>query len=70
MGRARDAILAGEFPAYLRTFFKGYYGDVGYPEWIVNALRSVGVDLLEGEAVDGVKVVHGDGAKWEYSDKS
>lgn len=67
MGRARDAIMAGAFPAYLRKFFKDYYGDVGYPEWIVNALRSVGVDLLEGE---DVQVVQGDGAKWEYSDKS
>lgn len=67
MGRARDAIMAGEFPAFLQNFFKKYYGDVGYPKWIVSALQSVGVDLLEGE---NVQVVQGDGAKWEYSDKS
>ncbi|KAF7981851.1 hypothetical protein HWV62_31393 [Athelia sp. TMB] len=67
MGRARDAIMAGEFPAFLHNFFKRYYGDVGYPEWIVSALQSVGVDLLEGE---NVQMVQGDGAKWEYSDKS
>ncbi|KAE9411452.1 tRNA-guanine transglycosylase [Gymnopus androsaceus JB14] len=38
---------------------------VVYPEWCVNALRSVGVDLLENM---DVPVVPGGGAKWEYSD--
>jgi hypothetical protein len=67
VGQARDAILAGTFPHYLQTFFANYFGDDGYPEWCVNALQSVGVDLLEGKRV---KVVPGDGAKWEYSDAS
>ncbi|KAF9012355.1 tRNA-guanine(15) transglycosylase-like protein [Cyathus striatus] len=67
MGNAREAILAGTFPQYLRTFFAEYFGDAGYPEWCVNALRSVGVDLLENSSV---KVVPGNGAKWEYSDAS
>ncbi|KAJ7287497.1 tRNA-guanine(15) transglycosylase-like protein [Mycena rebaudengoi] len=62
MGKARDAILNGTFPDYLRTFFSNYFEDVGYPEWCVNALRSVGVDLLEGS---NIKVVPGGGAKWE-----
>ncbi|KAJ7497330.1 tRNA-guanine(15) transglycosylase-like protein [Mycena latifolia] len=62
MGGARDAILNGTFPDYLRTFFANYFGDVGYPEWCVNALRSVGVDLLDG---NDIKVVPGSGAKWE-----
>ncbi|KAJ7924849.1 queuine tRNA-ribosyltransferase [Mycena leptocephala] len=62
MGGARDAILNGTFPDYLRTFFANYFGDVGYPEWCVNALRSVGVDLLEKS---DIKVVPGSGAKWE-----
>lgn len=65
MGGARDAILEGRFPKYLRTFFRNYFGDRGYPEWCVNALRSVGVDLLQGEHVP---VIPGRGAKWEYSD--
>jgi len=65
MGGARDAILGGTFPGYLRTFFKNYFGDQGYPEWCVNALRSVGVDLLQDE---DVPVISGAGAKWEYSD--
>ncbi|KAJ7703159.1 tRNA-guanine(15) transglycosylase-like protein [Mycena rosella] len=61
MGGARDAILNGTFPDYLRTFFANYFD--AYPEWCVNALRSVGVDLV-GEG-SNVKVVPGSGAKWE-----
>ena len=66
MGQARDSIIDGTFPAYLHRFFADYFGDAGYPEWCVSALRSVGVDLLEGNP--DAKVVKGDGAKWEYSD--
>ncbi|KAG1751579.1 tRNA-guanine(15) transglycosylase-like protein [Suillus paluster] len=65
MGSARDAILEGRFPEYLRSFFYNYFGDTGYPEWCVNALRSVGVDLMQG--VD-VPLIQGSGVKWEYSD--
>ena len=67
MGRAREAIIAGTFPTYLKTWFADYFGAKGYPEWCVNALRSVGVDLLEGR--ENVKVVEGDGANWEYSEQ-
>lgn len=66
MGRARTAIIDGTFPQYLRSFFAEYFGDSGYPEWCVNALRTVGVDLLENT---DVKVLPGQGAKWEYADK-
>jgi hypothetical protein len=65
MGRARDAIVEGKFPEYLRTFFKDYFGEAGYPQWCVDALRSVNVDLLEGD----IKVVQGNGAKWEYASR-
>ncbi|TFK54459.1 tRNA-guanine transglycosylase [Heliocybe sulcata] len=65
MGGARDAIMQGTFPAYLHKFFDNYFGDVGYPEWCVNALRSVGVDLLEGK--ENAKVIPGDGGNWDYS---
>lgn len=67
MGRARAAIVAGTYPDYLRTFFAEYFGDASYPEWCVNALRSVGVDLLEDKDIE---VIPGSGAKWEYSDAS
>lgn len=67
MRRARDSIIEGRFPDYLRIFFRDYFGDQGYPEWCVNALRTVGVDLLErGE----VPLIPGSGAKWEYSDSA
>ncbi|TFK75401.1 tRNA-guanine transglycosylase [Pluteus cervinus] len=64
MGRARTAIMEGTFPEYLLSFFKQYFGDNGYPEWCVNALRTVGVDLLR----EGGKVISGSGAKWEYAE--
>jgi hypothetical protein len=66
LGGARDAIIDGTFPAYLRTFFSRYFSSAAYPSWCVDALRSVGVDLLEG--VENAKVVEGGGARWEYSD--
>jgi hypothetical protein len=66
MGRAREAIISQTFPQYLKTFFAQYFGETGYPEWCVNALRSVGVDLLEGR--EDMKVIQGSGAKWEYAD--
>lgn len=65
MGIARTAIVAGTFPDYLHKFFAEYFGNAGYPEWCVNALRSVGVDLLEGSK--NIRVVSGSGAKWDYS---
>ena len=52
MGQARDAILRDKFPQYLRKFFKNYFGKTGYPDWCVNALRSVGVDLLIADKED------------------
>ena len=64
MGRAREAIIAGTFPDYLKHFFRSYFGNAGYPEWCVNALRSVGVDLLEG--ID-IPVLSGNATKWEYA---
>ncbi|KAF7782576.1 hypothetical protein Agabi119p4_1952 [Agaricus bisporus var. burnettii] len=67
MGRVRTAIIEDSFPTYLRSFFADYFGDTGYPEWCVNALRSVGVDLLDGK---DIQTVRGSGAKWEYSDAS
>lgn len=47
MASAREAILEDRFPAFLREFYARLYGDKSkYPNWIVNALRGVGVDLL------------------------
>ncbi|KDR75869.1 hypothetical protein GALMADRAFT_68696 [Galerina marginata CBS 339.88] len=65
MGCAREAIITGTFPDYLQLFFSRYFGSSGYPEWCVNALRSVGVDLLQGNP--DAKIIPGSGAKWEYA---
>lgn len=57
------------FPDYLRSFFATYFrGSDGpvYPKWCVDALRSVGVDILEG--IENPKILLGNGAKWEYAD--
>ncbi|KAI6812215.1 Queuine tRNA-ribosyltransferase catalytic [Hortaea werneckii] len=48
MRRAREAIVDQRYPEFLRSYFGGLYaGDKSkYPEWAVEALRGVGVDLL------------------------
>lgn len=48
MREAREAIIADEFPAFIREFFGRLYPEkTRYPDWAVTALRRVGVDLLE-----------------------
>ena len=71
MADARKAICSDTFPTYVRDFFSRYFGgpNDAYPRWCVDALRSVGIDLLEGEEGAERRVVEGDGAKWEYSDR-
>ena len=59
----REAVTSHFHPE--KSFFAEYFGDVGYPRWCVDALRSVGVDLLEGR--EGVPIIEGNGAKWEYA---
>jgi tRNA-guanine transglycosylase len=47
MRDVRAAIIADEYPAFLRQFFANLYSDKSmYPDWAVGALRGVGVDLL------------------------
>lgn len=50
MRTARAAILRDEYPAFVRQFFHDWYsGDkTQYPKWAVDALRTVGIELLEG----------------------
>lgn len=46
MREIRQAIIEDRFPAYIREFFAGLYEDkTQYPEWAVNALKMVNVDL-------------------------
>lgn len=48
MRQVRQAIIADRYPAFLREFFATLYPDRNdYPDWVVKALQSVGVDLME-----------------------
>ena len=48
MRQVRDAVIADEFPAFIRQFFADLYSDrADYPEWAVDALKGVGVDLMQ-----------------------
>jgi queuine/archaeosine tRNA-ribosyltransferase len=47
MKNVRQAIIEDRYPAFLKDFFAKLYDDKGkYPEWAVDALKGVGVDLL------------------------
>ena len=47
MGSARQAIIEDRFPAFVREFFrKMYIEKTKYPNWAVDALRGVGIDLM------------------------
>ncbi|KAK6065857.1 queuine tRNA-ribosyltransferase [Seiridium cupressi] len=43
----RNAIIEDRYPAFLKQFFADLYSDKAqYPDWAVEALKGVGVDLL------------------------
>nr|KMM68664.1 queuine tRNA-ribosyltransferase [Coccidioides posadasii RMSCC 3488] len=47
MNSARQAIIDDRYPAFCREFFgKLYSNRSDYPDWAVNALQKVGVDLM------------------------
>ncbi|KXJ86112.1 queuine tRNA-ribosyltransferase [Microdochium bolleyi] len=47
MREIRAAIIEDRYPAYLHQWFADFYGDKSrYPDWAVNALRGVDVDLI------------------------
>ena len=49
MGRVRNAIIEGRYPQFLREFFGCLYGGEKsrFPAWAIEALRNVGVNLIE-----------------------
>lgn len=48
MREIREAVIADRYPAFLRQFFGALYPDKSqFPDWAVNALKGVGVDLME-----------------------
>ena len=50
MSRARKAIKEDRYPELLHEFFFTLYEGQKerYPKWAVDALKTVGVDLMEG----------------------
>ncbi|CRG92794.1 queuine tRNA-ribosyltransferase [Talaromyces islandicus] len=53
MNSIRQAILDDRYPAFLLDFFDKYYGSrQNSPQWAVDALRGVGVDLLHDIKID------------------
>lgn len=48
MTSIRQAILEDRYPAFLLEFFDNFCGSrLKAPQWAVDALRGVGVDLLQ-----------------------
>ena len=46
MREIREAIIEDSFPAYVRQFFANLYPEAAqYPDWAVEALKKVGIDL-------------------------
>ena len=45
MRSARNAVLADQYPTFVKCFFSRYFGDKGPPSWAVNALKGVGIEL-------------------------
>jgi hypothetical protein len=69
MNSARQAIIDGHFPAFVKAFFARYYKThANYPSWAVDALRHVNIDLFE-DAPDGVEPQQSQGAQWEYAEE-
>jgi queuine tRNA-ribosyltransferase len=48
MKQAREAILQDRYPAFVKAFFRRMYPEKEQlPQWAIDALRGVGIDLLE-----------------------
>jgi queuine tRNA-ribosyltransferase catalytic subunit len=50
MKNARQAILEDRYPAFVKQFFRDLHEDKrDYPDWAVDALAGVGVDLMSDD---------------------
>lgn len=45
MSNARKAILEDRYPAFAQQFFKDYFPDKGAPQWAVEAMKCVNIEL-------------------------
>lgn len=51
MRELRASILDGTFVQYVQNFFIKQYPAHNYPQWAVDALRSVDIELLSSQFV-------------------
>ena len=47
MKSIREAIKNDKYPQFVKQFAKNNYPDGNYPKWALNALQSVGINLLQ-----------------------
>ena len=47
MKSIREAIKKDKFPEFVKLFAKNNFPDGNYPEWATNALKKVGIDMLQ-----------------------
>jgi queuine tRNA-ribosyltransferase len=45
MSRIRQAIIEQRFPEFIKEFVSNYYQDKDIPQWIINSLKSVNIQL-------------------------
>jgi queuine tRNA-ribosyltransferase len=45
MRRARNAILEDRYPQFAREFFAQYFYGKGTPQWAIDALKGVGIEI-------------------------
>ena len=51
MRELRESIVRGDFVEYVRQFFVDQYPQRVYPQWCVDALRSVNIDLPQPDSM-------------------
>jgi queuine tRNA-ribosyltransferase len=45
MARIRQAIIEQRFPDFIKEFVSTYYQDKDVPQWLINSLQSVNIQL-------------------------
>ena len=45
MSRIREAMIEERFPDFIKTFVSNFYEEKDIPEWIINSLKSVNIQL-------------------------
>ena len=45
MGEVRQAIIEDRFPVFVKEFFAKLYGKKGNPQWAIDALKGVNIEI-------------------------